>query len=333
MNLSVSFIIPTLNAAVYLEDCLHAIRAQGYPQELIEIVVSDGGSTDETIAVAVRHGARVVDNPERTAEAGKARGLAEAQGEILAFVDSDNEIIGSDWLSRMMRPFEDPAIVSSETLRWAYVRRDGLVNRYCALTGINDPTSLFVGNYGRWSWLTGRWTDYPVRIEAQDDWLKVELDPSRVPTMGANGYLVRADAIRRIPGITSYVFDIDVVQQLAEMGYRTVARVDTEIRHKFARNTRDYVRKTRRRAQDYLHHRGQGERVYGWPVGGLIRFAAGTILVLPVLAQAVQGFRRRPDSAWLYHPVACWLTLLVYVESVIRAKLRPGGFDRSDWRQ
>lgn len=333
MASSVTFVIPTLNAGGYLGDCLRGIRAQDYPQDQIEILICDGGSTDDTLAIARDAGATVIPNPARTAEAGKARGIAAATGEIIAFVDSDNELIGLDWLSRMIRPFADPEVVSSETLRWAYVREDGIVNRYCALTGINDPTSLFVGNYGRRSWLTGRWTDYPVRIDAKDGWLKVELNPRLVPTMGANGYLVRADAIRQVSGIDQYMFDIDVVQQLAEMGYTTVARVETEIRHKFARNTSDYVRKTRRRAQDYLHHRGERERSYPWPLGGLVRYVLGTVLVVPLIVQTARGFRRRPDVAWLYHPVACWLTLLVYAEAVVRAALRKGGFDRTDWRQ
>lgn len=333
MRHSVSFVIPTLNAAGYLEACLQAIRMQSFPQERIEILVCDGGSTDATVRIAQRFGARIIENPARTAEAGKARGVAAATSPIAVFIDSDNEIVGTDWLQRMVRPFDDPAVVSSETLRWAYVKDDGLVNRYCALTGINDPTSLFVGNYGRYSWLTRRWTDYPVSVETKDDWLKVDVDPARVPTMGANGYLVRLDALRSVPGIADYMFDIDVVQQLAEMGYRTVARVDTEIRHKFARNTRDYIRKTRRRAQDYLHHQRRGERVYVWPRLGIAKFVLGTVLVLPVCIQAARGYRHRPDLAWFYHPIACWMTLVVYVEALIRSRLRPGQYDRSGWKQ
>ena len=44
----VSFLIPTLNAEGILENCLQSIRRQDYPQDLIEIVVADGGSADAT---------------------------------------------------------------------------------------------------------------------------------------------------------------------------------------------------------------------------------------------------------------------------------------------
>jgi glycosyltransferase involved in cell wall biosynthesis len=329
----VSFVIPTLNAEGYLPGCLAAIRDQDYPAERVEIVVADGGSTDRTREIAEAADARVVENPGRTGEAGKAAGIAAARGELLAFVDSDNLVVGRDWLRRMVAPFADPAIASSEVLRWTYAREDGLVNRYCALTGINDPASLFVGNYGRYSHLTGRWTDYPVRTAPREGYVEVTLDPERVPTMGANGYLVRAELMRTVPGIDRFLFDIDAVQQLARQGHRRVARVDTEIRHFFARDARDFARKTRRRAQDYLHHRASGERSYRWELGGLARFVASTVLVAPLLVQVARGMRRRPDAAWLFHPVACWITLGVYVEAVVRARLRGGGYDRSGWRQ
>lgn len=326
--------IPTLNAEEYLPGCLESVRAQDYPADRVEVVIADGGSTDGTRAIAEVFDARVVDNPGRTGEAGKAAGIAAATGEILVFIDSDNRLVGDDWLTRLVAPFADAGIVSSEALRWQYVREDGLVNRYCALTGINDPASLFVGNYGRHSYLTGRWTDYPVRITQRDGWQEVLLRPDHVPTMGANGYAVRAEAMRQVPGIDRYMFDIDAVQELVRMGHDRVARVDIEIRHLFAKRVRDFARKTRRRAQDFMHHRGSGERSYRWRIGGLARFAAATVLTVPLLIQAARGMRRRPDAAWLFHPVACWITLVIYVEAVVRSRLRGGGqYDRSGWRQ
>ena len=74
----VSFVIPTLNSEHYLAGCLDAVRAQDYPEDLVEIVIADGGSTDRTREIAEGYGARVVDNPGRTGEAGKAAGIAAA---------------------------------------------------------------------------------------------------------------------------------------------------------------------------------------------------------------------------------------------------------------
>ena len=206
----------TLNAEKYLDECLGALRSQDYPRELLEIVIADGGSTDRTLEIARRHGVdAILDNPLRTGEAGKAVALRASRHELILHVDSDNIVVGRDWLIRMVAPLAHPEVTSSEALRWEYRREDHFINRYQALTGINDPMALFVGNYDRYSELTGRWTDYPYRSEQHDGWEKVWIDPRHVPTMGANGYLVRRD-VYELVDIGDYLFDIDVVYDLVQ---------------------------------------------------------------------------------------------------------------------
>jgi glycosyltransferase involved in cell wall biosynthesis len=330
---SVSFVIPTLNSARTLEHCLASIRAQEYQRP--EIVIVDAGSTDETLEVAERYDVdQVVDNPLQTGESGKAVGARAARGEVLAFVDSDNILVGADWLRRMTTPFSDPEVVSTEALRWDYGPDYSLVDRYCALTGVNDPASLFVGNYGRYSYLTCRWTGFAVQQEQRDGYLRVRVDPDLLPTMGANGYLVRAEPFREVLK-ADYVFDIDAVGTLARHGYDIVARVDVPIGHLFSPTYRVFVRKTRRRARDFLYHSGRGERSYPWARyrRGLGLFVAATVTTVPLIAQSAIGYRRKPDRAWWFHPVACWTTLAIYGWEAVRSRLRPEKLTRAGWRQ
>lgn len=333
---AVSVVIPTLNAEKYLDECLAALRNQDYPAELVEIVLVDAQSTDATRAIAERHGVdRILDNPLRTGEAGKAVGLHAARHDLLCMVDSDNVVVGRDWLRRMVAPFEDEAVISSEALRFEYRREDHFVNRYQALTGINDPLALFVGNYDRFSELTGRWTDYPHRSERQDGWERVELDPRWVPTMGANGYIVRRRALDLVP-VGDYLFDIDFVYDLVQRGERVVARVDVPIRHYFCDSVRRFVLKTRRRTNDYHHYARAGQRSYPWTTRqrlGVVRFVVSTVLVVPLLVQVARGWRRRPDPAWLFHVPACWITLAVYAAGAVRGRLAPRRHDRENWSQ
>lgn len=332
--LSVSFVIPTLNAERTLAPCLGSIRAQEYDGD-VEIVLADAGSTDRTLEIAAEHGVEhVVENPGQTGETGKAVGARAARGAILAFVDSDNLLVGTDWLARMLAPFADREIVSTEALRWDYSQRYGLIDRYCALTGVNDPASIFIGNYGRYSHLTGRWTGFPVEQEQADGYVRVRVDPHVLPTMGANGYLVRADVFRAV--LTGdHLFDIDAVGELARHGHDVVARVDVAIGHLFAPSYRVFARKTRRRARDYLYYAGRGERTYPWGRyrRGLVLFVLATVTTVPVVAQSAVGYARKPDRAWWFHPLACWTTLAIYGWETVRSRIKRERLSRGGWRQ
>jgi glycosyltransferase involved in cell wall biosynthesis len=332
---TISVVIPTLNAEKYLDECLASVRSQDYPQDQVEIVIADGGSTDRTLEIAAAHGVRVVDNPLRTGESGKAAGIRESTGELVLMIDSDNVLVGSDWLARMVAPFDDAEVVSSEALRWDYRSDDHFINRYQALTGINDPMSLFVGNYDRWSTLKGRWTDLPVVEEPRGSWTRVTLDPANVPTMGANGYIVRRRAFDLVP-IDDYLFDIDFVHDLTARGERTIARVDVPIRHYFCDSVRRFYLKTRRRTDDYFFFSASGRRSYPWTTGrrrGVALFVASTVTVVPLVVQVARGYARKPDPAWLFHVPACWITLGVYGAGTIRGQLRPRMLNRTGWAQ
>ncbi len=336
---TVSVITPTLNAAAVLEACLRSVRQQDYPREALEVIVADGGSTDGTRAIAARYADRVVDNPLRTGEAGKAAGLRVATGELVALIDSDNLLPDAGWLRRMVAPFQDPEIVAAEPWAFTWRREDSLLTRYFALLGMGDPLCLFLGNYDRQCAITGRWTGIPLPAEDRGGYLKVRLGPGRLPTIGANGFVMRRAVLER--GLTGprgeYLMDIDVLPKLVREGPVHVAKVKTGIVHLYAGDWRTFARKQRRRIKDYLYFRRQGQRDYDWGGqgrGGLARFVASCVTVLPLVAQAALGYRRSPDVAWLCHPVACWVTLAIYSAGLARHLFRPPAIEgRSDWRQ
>lgn len=330
---SVSVILPTLNAARTLDACLAALRAQDYDGE-VEILLIDAGSTDGTLEIARRHGVdRVLDNPLRTGEAGKAVGIRAARGELVLSVDSDNTVAGSDWLRRMAAPFADPDVMAAEAARFERRPEDGAINRWHALLGAADPLTLYVGNYARDSALTGTWTGMPHETQQRDGWERVTLEPSGVPVLGANGFMIR----RALLGDSGdYHFDLDAVHDLVQGGHRVVARVDVGVHHSFCDSVSGYWRKTRRRVDDFMYFSAQGARTYPWTASrrrGIAAFVLDCVLVLPLLRAAAAGHRRVPDRAWLFHPVACWITLVVYATGAIRGRLRPRILDRTGWRQ
>ncbi len=86
----VSVIIPAYNAARYLAEAIESVLAQD--ARLIELIVVDDGSTDETAHVAKRFGAKIqyIYQVNGGIAAALNCGLAYARGEYLAFCAADD---------------------------------------------------------------------------------------------------------------------------------------------------------------------------------------------------------------------------------------------------
>lgn len=89
-----SVIMPTYNSEKTIGKALASIRQQKYDQTKIEILVIDGGSTDQTLAIAKEFQVRTISNPKRLPEEAKKIGLLAARGSYYVFQDSDEEIVG-----------------------------------------------------------------------------------------------------------------------------------------------------------------------------------------------------------------------------------------------
>lgn len=330
----VSVVIPTLNAEKTLTGCLKSIVEQAY-DGTIEVIVADGGSTDGTLGIARDYDCAVVGNPAKTGEAGKARGVASATCEIIALIDSDNILPSPDWLSRMTAPFEDADIAGTEPISYEYRRTDAPLTRYCALLGMNDPLCYFLGNYDRCSALSGRWTGLDVDSSDRGDYLEVRLRADALPTMGANGFLVRKSLLDLV-GIGDYLFDIDVIAELIDLGHDRFAKVKTGIVHIYGRGLGTFARKQLRRVRDFRYYEARGMRSYPWGRQkkiGVVRFCAYTVTVLPLLLQALMGYLKKPDPAWALHPPACMITLAVYAWGFAEGAVRPREHARGGWSQ
>ena len=335
----VSFVIPTLNSAKTLGECLDAILAQDYPRDGYEIVVADAGSSDDTRRIAASRGVDVIcDNPLKTGEAGKTAGILASHGEFIALVDSDNILPSRDWLAKMMAPFADDTIFASEPIRYSARPDDPSLTRYFAELGMNDPVCLFVGNYDRYSSVTGKWTGLDVPCEKRDGYLRLTLG-DKVPTIGANGFIFRRRILDRVDW-RPYFFDIDVAALAAARGCGAVAKVDTSIVHLYCARFGDFVRKQRRRIRDFLFFAKSKERTYPWSSqrkGGVVLFVLSAVLAVPLLAQAaIFAVRAKPGNRALalWHLPVCYATLWIYGLGVLSklAGVKPRMVDRSNWQ-
>ncbi len=112
----VSIVVPVLNEAAIIESCLKRLGSD-FPD--CELIVSDGGSTDATRALASRL-ATVVDAPPGRARQMNA-GAARAGGDVVWFIHADT-VIESSALEMVRSALADPAVVAGG-LRIRFDRR------------------------------------------------------------------------------------------------------------------------------------------------------------------------------------------------------------------
>lgn len=89
----ISVVVPIYNVEAYLDDCLRSLTGQTAGD--LEVVMVDDGSTDASAEIAARWAERdrrlrLVHQPNAGLGAARNAGLAEASGELLAFLDSDD---------------------------------------------------------------------------------------------------------------------------------------------------------------------------------------------------------------------------------------------------
>ncbi|MFC1814548.1 glycosyltransferase family 2 protein [Thermodesulfobacteriota bacterium] len=88
-HLNVSIIVPAYNEAATIGDLVLTIKTR-YPD--YEIVVLNDGSTDDTATVAFNAGATVYNHPYNIGNGAAIKsGIKKASGEVLVFMDGDNQ--------------------------------------------------------------------------------------------------------------------------------------------------------------------------------------------------------------------------------------------------
>lgn len=102
--IKVSVIIPCYNAEKYVYECLKSVHGQTLNE--IEIICIDDGSTDETLSILdafekkVKN-LRIIQQENQGSGIARNRGIKEARGEYIAFMDADDFYPSADTLERV----------------------------------------------------------------------------------------------------------------------------------------------------------------------------------------------------------------------------------------
>lgn len=108
----VTVIMPICNEATYIARSLGAVLNQDYPHELLEVIVADGMSSDDTRqrahCLASAHptvNVKILDNPRRIVSAGMNAALKRARGDVIVRVDG-HCVIAPDYVSQCVTALE-----------------------------------------------------------------------------------------------------------------------------------------------------------------------------------------------------------------------------------
>lgn len=319
---TVSIIIITWNVGRTISSVLSTIEMQDYPKEKIEIIAVDGNSTDNTIKILKKRKRpiKIVQSAyPKDPEACRGVGLMHATGEIICFIDSDNYLPNKKWLRRMIMPFVNhPEIVGSETMRFAYRKKDNYLNRYFALVGSADPVGLYLGKADKISYLSDEWRVYGQIIHKEKDYFLVKFNPDEFPTLGSNGFCARRKMLLKAKSDPEHYFHIDVPLDLAKMGYSSYAVVKETIIHDTATDLSSFLEKRTRYMRLHYEKRSKDRRYRVFDpsrkedIGRIILFILFSTTIIQPLYVALKGYIKKPDIAWFLHPIFCFLIMASY---------------------
>lgn len=142
----VTIIIATFNSGKLLPRTLDAIRNQDYPQDRLEILAIDGGSTDNTADVVRQYGGTILPNPKTEPVNAKVIGIQRAKGKYVMTLDHDEVLLNPHSIRIRISALEENTDCKA-ALCSGYKRPKDypLLNEY--LSEYGDPYSLFIYNF------------------------------------------------------------------------------------------------------------------------------------------------------------------------------------------
>jgi len=200
---------------------------------LLEVIVVDNDSEDNTVDLARSYGVKVLfNNVAKDAEVSKMIGLRESTGELFMYLDADIELAGVDWFSRILLPLEQQAEIAGAFPRFVPKKQHCAIGRYFRYNQLElDPLlEMCCTSIGE------------TVIEDKRGYRICEFDPPRVPPIGICVY--RRHLLMTVVGTRRRFMDVDVPVVLARRGYRKFAYVPSAgIYHNNVRSLLDLVRR------------------------------------------------------------------------------------------
>lgn len=329
----ISIIIVTLNTERTIKKCLDCISFQDYPKDKIEVLILDGGSTDQTLKIVNKFRQSLKINVisagfRENMEARRMIGFKKSKFDLVCILDSDNYLVSKDCIKKLVQPMvEHTQLVGSFTLHYHYDPSQTIFNRYVALFGGHDPVSYYLGKTDRLKWTSHNWDRKYQVVSQRPNYTLVRFSSSDFPTVGSNGFIVRKKFINLTNLSPDHFFHTDILFDLLSQNRDVYAVVDAQITHDTSSTLFENIKK--RVEYMSLHHftlvKYRRYKVFdsssSKDIINLTKFIFYTLTMAQPLSESIKGFVKVPDLAWFLHPIACWYFLIGYSYGIFKSKL------------
>jgi len=300
----------TINIATYNESrnigtCLSSIFCQQYPKDRLEILVVDGGSTDDTVEKARRYPVKIIFNEKRDPASGRALGLKKASGDLHIYLDADMELpAGDDWFIKMVHPLVDDTKIVGSFTRFLPRKTDPLLNRCLSYNPQQlDPMLEF---------LSTRISD--TVIERRAGYYVCNFIPNNVPIVGV--IMFRTKLLKQLfKEVTDrwgdwMWSDVDFPIMCAQKGWNKFAYVpNVGIYHYSFLNLKKIMEKKRRDVYwSYLPNLDKRSALYidyssKYDILKVLAWMTYANFFIPGLLRGIAESIRRKDIACMYIPI------------------------------
>lgn len=312
----ISIIMPTYNAERTIELALQSIRSQTIDQELIEILVIDGGSTDATLEIAKKYGARILHNEKRLPEPGISIGLQNANGKYITKNGSDEVFTSPDQLKKridLLSNYPEVKCILADQL----IPPKGYDFACAYLNIIGDPFTFFV--YNNKGTITENLKKYSC-FENEGRFIYHFKEDDLLPIGDGGTTMIEMDYVREIfnDRIKEQVFASTIFDEVVRKTGYTACIMNDSILHYSAASLKIYFRKLKFRVINNIFDKtGSGytaraisnmnlnRRKYLYPLYCIS-------VILPII-DSVRLSIRFKDSSFLMHPVYAYYVLFEIV--------------------